>query len=109
MTKEEALSTSKADGLVEIQINNNVEEKILDEERALYASHNIKIFKCKFAGPADGESCLKESHDNEIVDCDFELRYPMWHARNMNIRDCRIRTVFSTLETHASHVAMYQE
>ena len=33
-----------------------IQNKILDEERALYASQNIRVEDCRFDGPADGES-----------------------------------------------------
>ena len=32
-----------------------------DEERALYGSRDIVAVKCRFEGPADGESAFKES------------------------------------------------
>ena len=37
--------------------------KQFDEERALYHTQNVDIQDCIFAGPADGESVLKESRD----------------------------------------------
>ena len=40
-----------------------VENKTFDEERALYESHGIEVRACRFDGPADGESALKESGD----------------------------------------------
>ena len=36
-------------------------EERFDEERALYGSDNIRVIKCSFDGPADGESAMKES------------------------------------------------
>ena len=36
------------------------ENRQYDEERALYGINNAKIRNCKFDGPADGESALKE-------------------------------------------------
>ena len=35
--------------------------KTYDEERALYAVDGAEIRECTFAGPADGESALKEA------------------------------------------------
>ena len=40
-----------------------IENKVFDEERALYGSFHISLKKCSFDGPADGESALKESGD----------------------------------------------
>ena len=51
-----------------------------DEERALYHSQHADITDCVFAGPADGESVLKESRDINVTRCSFSLRYPMWHT-----------------------------
>lgn len=52
----------------------------LDEERALYGLRNAEVTQCVFEGPADGESALKESKDLIVKDCDFHLRYPLWHV-----------------------------
>ncbi len=58
-----------------------IENKQYDEERALYFSKDCDIRHCVFAGPADGESVLKESRDITLQDCSFSLRYPLWHVR----------------------------
>ena len=42
---------------------NKVENQVFDEERALYGSRGIEVISCRFDGPADGESALKESRD----------------------------------------------
>ena len=51
-----------------------------DEERSLYNIKNTEVLNCKFEGPADGESVLKEGRNYTVKDCSFSLRYPMWHA-----------------------------
>lgn len=38
-----------------------IESRQFDEERALYNLQNADVKNCVFAGPADGESVLKES------------------------------------------------
>lgn len=58
-----------------------IEKKQFDEERALYFSEGCDIRNCVFAGPADGESVLKESRDITLQECSFSLRYPLWHVR----------------------------
>lgn len=58
-----------------------VENRQFDEERALYFSQGYDIRNCTFAGPADGESTLKESRDITLQDCSFSLRYPLWHVK----------------------------
>lgn len=61
------------------------ENKIYDEERALYAIENAEVKNCTFAGPADGESALKECRDVKVDGCHFELRYPFWHVARADI------------------------
>ena len=60
------------------------------EERALYAINNAQIVNCAFAGHEDGESALKEARNLEINNCDFLLRYPLWHADDVHITDSRM-------------------
>ena len=38
-----------------------------------------------FAGPADGESALKESRDVNVQNCSFSLRYPLWHVEKFKL------------------------
>lgn len=59
--------------------------KQFDEERALYHLQHGDIVNCVFAGPADGESVLKESGDIQIKDTSFSLRYPLWHVRGFEM------------------------
>ncbi len=60
----------------------------LDEERALYALNGATVEGCTFAGPADGESALKEARNVVVKECNFSLRYPFWHTEDFQIRDC---------------------
>lgn len=64
---------------------NIIENKTFDEERALYGLRDTTVSKCTFAGPADGESAFKEAKDIVVKDCDFRLRYPLWHVANMEL------------------------
>lgn len=57
----------------------------LDEERALYNLKNAVVDNCTFAGPADGESALKETRDIIVKNSSFSLRYPLWHARGFEL------------------------
>lgn len=57
-----------------------------DEERALYNIKNADVWECVFAGPADGESVLKESGDVVIRNCSFSLRYPLWHVKGFTMK-----------------------
>ncbi len=56
-----------------------------DAERALYHSQHTDIVNCTFAGPADGESVLKESRDITVDRCSFSLRYPLWHVAGFTL------------------------
>lgn len=57
-----------------------------DEERALYHLTQGDVRNCRFAGPADGESVLKEARDIAVEDTSFSLRYPMWHVDTFALR-----------------------
>lgn len=65
-----------------------IQEKIFDEERALYGVHHARISHCRFEGPADGESALKECGDIKIDHSHFALRYPLWHTDTGTLRNC---------------------
>ena len=58
-----------------------IKDQIFDEERALYHLSNCKVYHCKFEGPRDGESALKEARNVEVRGCSFSLRYPFWHTK----------------------------
>ena len=64
---------------------NIVENKTLDQERALYGSEGILVKNCRFDGTADGESALKESKNVAVDQCFFNLRYPFWHNHQLKI------------------------
>ena len=59
-----------------------------DEERALYNLTHGDVEDCTFAGPADGESSLKEARDVTVKNCSFSLRYPLWHAKGFTMEHC---------------------
>lgn len=64
-----------------------VENKVFEEERALYGSSKLTVKNCRFEGEADGESALKESSDIVADSCYFDLRYPFWHDTGVYIKD----------------------
>ena len=61
-----------------------------DEERALYNLNDADIINCVFAGPADGESVLKECRRIVVEGCAFSLRYPVWHANDFTVSNCEM-------------------
>lgn len=67
-----------------------VENQTLDAERALYGSHGLTVRHCRFDGPADGESALKECGDITVEDSVFNLRYPFWHVEGLRIDGCEL-------------------
>jgi hypothetical protein len=67
-----------------------IENKTFDEERALYGSRQVEAVRCRFDGPADGESAFKESSEIVARDCYFNLRYPFWHVDDLKIDGCEM-------------------
>ncbi len=67
-----------------------IENKTFDRERALYNIQDTVVRACTFAGPADGESVLKETRNVVIDGCTFSLRYPVWHAKKYELRNSRL-------------------
>ena len=65
-----------------------IEKQQFDEERALYHLCNAQVNGCLFAGPADGESALKEARDVVLTNCSFSLRYPLWHVDGFRLDRC---------------------
>ena len=67
-----------------------IEGKQFDEERSLYNLKNADVVDCVFAGPADGESVLKEARDVKLENCSFSLRYPLWHVDKFHVCDSKM-------------------
>ena len=67
-----------------------VQDQTFDQERALYGSDGIDVISCRFDGPADGESALKESRDIDVRNSFFNLRYPFWHDTDLRITSCEM-------------------
>jgi len=70
-----------------------IERKTLDEERALYNLTDSRVVSCVFAGPADGESALKEARNVSVEDCSFSLRYPLWHVQKFSLSGSTMDTL----------------
>lgn len=62
-----------------------IENQTYEEERSLYFLSNADVVNCTFAGEKDGESVLKDSRNVSVRDCKFSLRYPLWHAQQLQI------------------------
>ena len=81
-----------------------VENQKMDSERALYGSCGIKVRNCKFDGPADGESALKESSDVVVEDSYFNLRYPFWHVHGLTIRNSEMTDKCRASMWYSDHI-----
>lgn len=65
-----------------------IENQSYQEERSLYGISAAGVRSCRFEGPEDGESPLKECRSIEVQNCFFDLRYPMWHDIGLHIDGC---------------------
>ena len=73
-----------------MKMKKRIEGAQFDEERALYNLTNAHVCDCVFAGPADGESVLKEARDVTVENCQFSLRYPLWHVKGFKLHDSQM-------------------
>ncbi len=71
-------------------MRNEIIGKQFDEERSLYNLKHADVIDCVFAGPADGESVLKEARDVKLENCRFSLRYPLWHVEKFHMHDSKM-------------------
>ncbi len=83
-----------------------IKQQCFDEERALYASENLTLQECRFDGPADGESALKESRRIIAERCFFNLRYPFWHDHGLTIRSCEMTELCRAALWYSEHVSI---
>ena len=67
-----------------------IQHRTMDEERALYHLTDGVVEHCTFAGPADGESALKEARNVTVRHCAFSLRYPFWHTEGFTVEYCTL-------------------
>lgn len=72
---------------------NKIVNQKFDEERALYHLENTSVENCVFAGETDGESVLKEARHIIVKDCQFSLRYPLWHVQDYKLIDATMDTL----------------
>ncbi len=62
-----------------------IKNQVFEEERALYGVKDISLEGCAFRGALDGESALKETRGVCAAECEFALRYPLWHAEDVTL------------------------
>lgn len=80
------------------------ENRSFDAERALYGLEGLKVANCRFDGPADGESAMKECRDVVCKDSFFNLRYPFWHDTNLRIERCELTEKCRAALWYSEHV-----
>lgn len=80
-----------------------IKQRQFDEERALYNLTHADVTECIFAGPADGESALKEARDVALSGCSFSLRYPLWHVEGFTMDHCTMDTLTRAAIWYASN------
>ncbi len=56
-------------------------------ERDLYGANGVYLENCFFDGAEDGESALKEAENVSLKSCYMNLRYPLWHDKNVLLND----------------------
>lgn len=81
-----------------------VEHRTFDEERALYGREDLVVADCRFDGPADGESALKECRHVTVQNCFFNLRYPFWHDHDLEITGSELTPLCRAALWYSEHV-----
>lgn len=81
-----------------------IANRSFDEERALYGLRDACLYDVAFAGPADGESALKECGNICVTRTRFELRYPLWHVDGLSLRDSALTETCRAALWYTSHV-----
>lgn len=59
-----------------------INQKYLTGERALFMKNNLKIINCTFDA---GESPLKECSNLDIENCMFKWKYPLWYSKHIKM------------------------
>lgn len=67
-----------------------IANKNFQEERELYNQRDIEVLNCRFEGPKDGESAIKECSNVLMQDCYMALRYSLWHDNQLIIEHSEI-------------------
>ena len=83
-----------------------VENQTFDEERALYGEKDLIVRSCRFDGPADGESALKECERVTVDGAFMNLRYPFWHDHGLALRDVEMTELCRAALWYSSDVTI---
>ncbi len=80
-----------------------IRQKKLTGERALFGSRDIRIIDCVFE---DGESPLKESRDIELEGSLFKWKYPLWYCENIKVKNCEWFEMARAGVWYTNHIAV---
>ena len=83
-----------------------IEKQKMDQERALYGSHDLLVRDSAFDGPADGESALKESSDIRVDHVFCNLRYPFWHDHRLVIQHTEMTELCRAALWYSDHITI---
>ena len=83
-----------------------VENQTFDEERALYGEKDLIVRSCRFDGPADSESALKECERVTVDGAFMNLRYPFWHDHGLALRDVEMTELCRAALWYSSDVTI---
>ena len=64
-----------------------IKQELLTGERALFMGRDLEISDCIFD---DGESPLKESRNIKVEGSIFRWKYPLWYAKDIEVKDCTL-------------------
>ena len=83
-----------------------IENQTFDEERALYGARDLVVRNCRFDGPADGESALKECANVTVEGAFMNLRYPFWHDHGLALRNVEMTELCRAALWYSSDVTI---
>lgn len=79
------VETKKENQVVDTSVMKTVKDKEFGGERALFATHNLRLERVTFR---PGESALKCCTNIDALGCRYEGKYPYWHVDGFRCTDC---------------------
>ena len=83
-----------------------ISNRSFDAERALYGMRDLHLVNCRFTGPEDGESAVKECRHVHAEHCLCDLRYPFWHVHDLHLDQCEITENGRAALWYSDHVSI---
>lgn len=88
-------------------MENIIEGKTFEKERSLYGLKDAEVRNCRFGGPEDGESPLKEGRNLLLEDSEIALRYPLWHLKEGTVKNCTLTDLARAALWYAEKVSFF--